>query len=176
MKKIGFIAVLVSINLNAQEVLTFEQRISIISNTYEDIDYGDKYEEVDGTCPWGEELDNCWKIGSWGYYEGGPEPTPFTVDIMHFYYFPSKKMLAENDAFINTENPEYSYWDFPVFYRLNRIENNSYRTWQYKDDAISITIRGEYDESAWGMHIMDVRIVNVKNDPFIGPLTVTKKY
>lgn len=177
MKKIGIIAFLITINLNAQEVLTYQEKMNLITGRYEEVNYGDKYFELWNDCSDGKELDSCWKVGAWGYYEGGPLLSPYEDDItMDFYYFPSKKMVVGNDAFINTKYPFASYLDFPGFYKLKcQGYKAPYKIWEYKDDFITIRLRFEMVESAWGWQLYDTRIVNSKNDPLIGPLTVTRK-
>jgi hypothetical protein len=177
MKKIGIIAFLITINLNAQEVLTYQEKMNLITESYEEVYYGDKYVEIWNDCPEGKELDNCWKVGSWGYYEGGPSHSPFEDNLtMHFYYFPSKKMVLDKDTVTNSNSSSGSYLSFPLFYELKcKGYKDQYKVWEYKDDVITIRLRFEMVETFWGWQLYDTRIVNSKNDPLIGPLTVTRK-
>jgi hypothetical protein len=173
-------------NINAQEVLTLQGKIDLITRSY-DVNYGDEYYELWKDCPestchdcyeW-EKIDSCWRFGAWGYYDGGPILYPYDDDVIFdFYYFPSKKMISANDAFFRSYNNNwYNNHDFPLFFKLKCLGYKApYKTWEYKDDAITIRVSCVMDESAWGWHLYETQIVNSKNDPFIGPLTVTRKH
>jgi hypothetical protein len=186
MNKIGFIVFLLTINLNAQEVLTFQEKIDLISRSY-DIDYGGDYYEHWNECPElkchdcdeGQKIDSCWRFGTLGYYEGGPITYPFDGDlIFDFYYFPSKNMIAQNDSLFRFyENNWYNNHDFPLLFELKCLGYKApYKIWEYKDDAITIRVSCVMNESAWGWSLYETQIMNSKNDPLLGPLTVTRKH
>lgn len=123
---------------------------------YKNLGNEPKFYELFDACANTNKTAGCWKIGlNWDSSES--DYSLVSRSKMHFYYLPTTVSKCDKLA----------------FYELS--PNPKTGIWSYKNQNISISVKMELDESAFGQHLSEIRITNLAGESCFGPKTILKK-